>query len=48
VAALVLPENGRSYAALGFVAAGYAVTAAGYAAVTLRRPALASSEQPAQ
>jgi MFS-type transporter involved in bile tolerance (Atg22 family) len=32
LAALILPDNGRSYAVLTVIAAGYALTAAGYAA----------------
>ncbi|MFI5593913.1 MFS transporter [Amycolatopsis sp. NPDC051758] len=37
VAALVLPDSGKSYPVLGVIAAGYAVTAAGYA-LAGRRP----------
>ncbi len=38
VAAVTLPESGKSYTVLGIIGAGYAATALGYAAATLRRP----------
>jgi MFS family permease len=47
VAALILPDTGRSYAFLALIAAGYGATAVGYAAVTAagraRRPAATAS-----
>lgn len=40
VAALVLPPTGKSYAVLAVICAGYLATAAGYAALTRRSPAV--------
>jgi hypothetical protein len=34
VAAVILPADGKSYAVLGAIAAGYALTAVGYAVVS--------------
>jgi MFS family permease len=42
-AALTLPENGKSYAVLVFIAAGYAVTACCYALASRRTPLTAAT-----
>ena len=39
VAAVVLPDDGKSYVVLGVVASGYLLTGVGYALATRRAPA---------